>query len=64
MNHSVWCNTVCTVFLGKKKSNLGWTPLHLACYFGHRDVVEELLKVLFSFFKKAIEVFQDVSFQF
>ncbi|XP_075895521.1 oxysterol-binding protein-related protein 1 isoform X2 [Nelusetta ayraudi] len=29
---------------GKKKSNLGWTPLHLASYFGHRDVVEELLK--------------------
>uniref|UniRef100_A0AAZ3NZW9 Oxysterol-binding protein n=1 Tax=Oncorhynchus tshawytscha TaxID=74940 RepID=A0AAZ3NZW9_ONCTS len=29
---------------GKSKSNLGWTPLHLACYFGHRAVVEELLK--------------------
>ncbi|KAM3929397.1 oxysterol-binding protein-related protein 1 isoform 2-T2 [Leptodactylus fuscus] len=29
---------------GKSKSNMGWTPLHLACYFGHREVVEELLK--------------------
>uniref|UniRef100_A0A667ZT73 Oxysterol-binding protein n=1 Tax=Myripristis murdjan TaxID=586833 RepID=A0A667ZT73_9TELE len=27
---------------GKSKSNLGWTPLHLACYFGHKNVVEEL----------------------
>lgn len=33
-------------FLGRSKSNLGWTPLHLACYFGHKQVVEDLLKVL------------------
>ncbi|XP_072113631.1 oxysterol-binding protein-related protein 1-like isoform X1 [Mobula birostris] len=29
---------------GQSKSNFGWAPLHLACYFGHKDVVEELLK--------------------
>ncbi|KAM8966778.1 oxysterol-binding protein-related protein 1 isoform 2-T2 [Pelodytes ibericus] len=29
---------------GKSKSNLGWTPLHLSCYFGHAQVVEDLLK--------------------
>ncbi|KAL0268447.1 UNVERIFIED_CONTAM: hypothetical protein PYX00_010395 [Menopon gallinae] len=29
---------------GKTKSNLGWTPLHLATYFGHEAVVEQLLK--------------------
>ncbi|XP_057309059.1 oxysterol-binding protein-related protein 1-like [Hydractinia symbiolongicarpus] len=29
---------------GKHKSNLGWSPLHLATYFGHQDVVEELLQ--------------------
>ncbi|KAF6207665.1 hypothetical protein GE061_016112 [Apolygus lucorum] len=28
---------------GKSKSNLGWTPLHLASYFGHREVVQLLL---------------------
>ncbi|CAJ1072335.1 oxysterol-binding protein-related protein 1-like isoform X1 [Xyrichtys novacula] len=28
----------------KSKASAGWTALHLACYFGHRDVVEELLK--------------------
>lgn len=27
---------------------MGWTPLHLACYFGHAVVVEDLLKVLAS----------------
>ncbi|EPQ12720.1 Oxysterol-binding protein-related protein 1 [Myotis brandtii] len=29
---------------GRSKSNLGWAPLHLACYFGHRQVVQALLK--------------------
>lgn len=28
---------------GKSKSNLGWTPLHLASYFGHREVMDVLL---------------------
>ncbi|KAH6936293.1 hypothetical protein HPB50_015223 [Hyalomma asiaticum] len=27
-----------------QKANLGWTPLHLACYFGHFDVAELLLE--------------------
>ncbi|EEC02588.1 oxysterol-binding protein 1A, putative [Ixodes scapularis] len=29
---------------GKQKANLGWTPLHLASYFGHFDVAEILLE--------------------
>lgn len=29
---------------GESKSNSGWSPLHLASYFGHKQVVEELLK--------------------
>ncbi|PZC81395.1 hypothetical protein B5X24_HaOG212847 [Helicoverpa armigera] len=28
----------------KSKTNLGWTPLHLATYFGHKDVVQALLE--------------------
>lgn len=28
---------------GQSKSNLGWTPLHLATYFGHKEVAEQLL---------------------
>ncbi|XP_039877595.1 oxysterol-binding protein-related protein 1-like isoform X1 [Simochromis diagramma] len=28
----------------RSKTCSGWTPLHLACSFGHRDVVEQLLK--------------------
>ncbi|RZF34644.1 hypothetical protein LSTR_LSTR012726 [Laodelphax striatellus] len=28
---------------GKTKSNMGWTPLHLASYFGHKNVVQRLL---------------------
>ena len=31
---------------GQNKANLGWTPLHLATYFGHTDVVTILLEVL------------------
>lgn len=37
--------TCLSVFIGKSKTSLGWTSLHLACYFGHKDVVEELLRV-------------------
>ncbi|XP_059563431.1 oxysterol-binding protein-related protein 1 isoform X1 [Myotis daubentonii] len=29
---------------GRSKANLGWAPLHLACYFGHRQVAQALLK--------------------
>ncbi|CAG2115434.1 unnamed protein product, partial [Medioppia subpectinata] len=29
---------------GKQKSNYGWSPIHLAAYFGHFNVIEELLQ--------------------
>uniref|UniRef100_A0A7N6AFY1 Oxysterol-binding protein n=1 Tax=Anabas testudineus TaxID=64144 RepID=A0A7N6AFY1_ANATE len=32
------------ITVARSKDSLGWTPLHLACYCGHTDVVEELLK--------------------
>lgn len=30
-------------FVGESKANFGWTPLHLASYFGHKNVAEVLL---------------------
>lgn len=30
--------------IGESKANYGWSPLHLAAYFGHTDVVDVLLK--------------------
>lgn len=36
---------LCVTCAASRKSSLGWTALHMACYFGHREVVEELLKV-------------------
>ena len=33
------------VSTGTHKSNRGWTPLHLAAYFGHKEVVKMLLEV-------------------
>ncbi|XP_045908692.1 oxysterol-binding protein-related protein 1-like isoform X2 [Micropterus dolomieu] len=41
IDNSISLNINCK---SKATVNSGWTPLHLACYFGHRGVVEELLK--------------------
>ena len=30
-------------FQGREKKNQSWTPLHLAAYFGHKEVVDILL---------------------
>lgn len=38
--HDPLCHTA-----AKSKASAGWTPLHLASCFGHKDVVEELLRV-------------------
>lgn len=32
-----------TCIIGKAKSNLGWTPLHLSTYFGQLEAAEQLL---------------------
>ena len=40
--------------LGKSKSNQGWTPLHLAAYFGHKNVVQVLLEVSHLDYIKAV----------
>uniref|UniRef100_A0A3B4G5P8 Oxysterol-binding protein n=1 Tax=Pundamilia nyererei TaxID=303518 RepID=A0A3B4G5P8_9CICH len=42
-NSSLNINCRCKL-VSRSKTCSGWTPLHLACSFGHRDVVEELLK--------------------
>ena len=31
--------------LGNQKANNGWSPIHLASYFGHADVLKLLLNV-------------------
>ncbi|KAM6918580.1 oxysterol-binding protein-related protein 1-like [Xenentodon cancila] len=41
MDESISLNINCR---SRSKTTSGWTPLHLACNFGHRDVVEALLK--------------------
>ncbi|XP_041954659.1 oxysterol-binding protein-related protein 1-like isoform X2 [Alosa sapidissima] len=41
MNRELDLNINCR---GGSKFNTRWTPLHLASYFGHKQVVEELLK--------------------
>ena len=37
------CCFLCVVHIGRAKSNQGWTPLHLATYFGHAQMVQLLL---------------------
>uniref|UniRef100_A0AAY4CPZ7 Oxysterol-binding protein n=1 Tax=Denticeps clupeoides TaxID=299321 RepID=A0AAY4CPZ7_9TELE len=40
---------------GNVRSAFGWTALHLASHFGHKDVVEELLKVSQTVYKLGAE---------
>ncbi|XP_066537359.1 LOW QUALITY PROTEIN: oxysterol-binding protein-related protein 2 [Hoplias malabaricus] len=34
----------CSLCYGKHNPNGGWTALHLACYFGQKEIAEEMLK--------------------
>ena len=38
IQYFIWC-------VGRSKANQGWTPIHLAAYFGHKNVVKALLEV-------------------
>lgn len=41
----VWMLLFSSLCAALSTDSLGWTPLHLASCWGHKDVVDELLKV-------------------